>query len=189
MSKKKAKSLGYTAKQKRDYAASSSAASSNAASAPCKEKSLSTKTIDDEPVGTTNETPNDMPKAEKSAEENACLNEKAERELNERVCELYRSELKRLYLFAARWQAALPIDDRSPESARRKATVSAIKEIVSDNETINTAEQGREIVARISDLLASGGPKAPSDSFDLNEVLNPGELDLESLCKELGVMD
>ena len=84
----------------------------------------------------------------------------------------------------------MPTDDRPPESERRKALVAAIKEIISDNKTINTAEQGREIVARITDLLSNGGkPKTPSDTFDLNEVLNPGELDLESLCKELGVMD
>ena len=27
------------------------------------------------------------------------------------------------------------------------------------------------------------------NGFDINEVLNPGELDLEDLCKELGLMD
>ena len=31
---------------------------------------------------------------------------------------------------------------------------------------------------------------ATSDTeFNLDEVLNPGELDLEDLCKELGLMD
>ena len=121
---------------------------------------------------------------------NAQLPSDAAQDLQNKIAGLYSDELKRLYVFAARWQAALPTDDRSPESERRKALVAAIKEIISDNKTINTAEQGREIVARITGLLSNGGkPKTPSDTFDLNEVLNPGELDLESLCKELGVMD
>lgn len=128
-----------------------------------------------------------QPTAEQS---NAQLPSDAAQDLQNKIAGLYSDELKRLYVFAARWQAALPTDDRSPESERRKALVAAIKEIISDNKTINTAEQGREIVARITDLLSNGGkPKTPSDTFDLNEVLNPGELDLESLCKELGVMD
>ena len=81
----------------------------------------------------------------------------AAEDLQNRIAGLYSDELKRLYVFAARWQAALPTNDRSPESERRKALVAAIKEIISDNKTINTAEQGREIVARITDLLSNGG--------------------------------
>lgn len=160
LSKKKAKSLGNTAKQKRDSTAPEKNDVENGASAAIN--------------------------AATDSENGA--SDKAAQAVDARICELYKSELKRLYLFAARWQAALPIDDRSPESERRKATVAAIKEIISDNKTINTAEQGKEIVARLTDLFAAG-KKAPSDTFDLNEVLNPGELDLEALCKELGVMD
>lgn len=108
----------------------------------------------------------------------------------EKIVELYREELRRLYLFAARWQAALPVDNALAENEKRRAVALAIKEIITDNKTVNSAEQGREILSRITAVLSDGGKtNCPSDVFDLNEVLNPGELDLESLCKELGVMD
>lgn len=105
------------------------------------------------------------------------------------IIELYQTELKRLYAFAARYQAALPVDDALPENAKRRAIAGAIKEVLADNKTINSAEQGREIISRINEILSGGGKIDSDDSFDINEVLNPGELDLESLCKELGVMD
>ena len=170
MSKKKAKHLGQTAAKQ---------ATAKPANAPTAEPTVS------QPTAVQNNT-----QPAPTEQSNAQLPSAAAQDLQNKIAGLYGDELKRLYVFAARWQAALPTDDRSPESERRKALVAAIKEIISDNKTINTAEQGREIVARITGLLSNGGkPKTPSDTFDLNEVLNPGELDLETLCKELGVMD
>ena len=170
LSKKKAKHLGQTAAKQ---------ATAKPANAPTAEPTVS------QPTAVQNNT-----QPAPTEQSNAQLPSAAAEDLQDKIAGLYSDELKRLYVFAARWQAALPTDDRSPESERRKALVAAIKEIISDNKTINTAEQGREIVARITDLLSNGGKtKTPSDTFDLNEVLNPGELDLESLCKELGVMD
>lgn len=182
LSKKKARHLGQTA--------------AKLANAPAAEPTVLQPTAE-QSAQTANAAQNSQPTTlqnnEHSAtavQNNAQLPSDAAQDLQNKIAGLYSDELKRLYVFAARWQAALPTDDRSPESERREALVAAIKEIISDNKTINTAEQGREIVARITDLLSNGGkPKTPSDTFDLNEVLNPGELDLESLCKELGVMD
>ena len=187
MSKKKAKHLGQTAAKQ---------TTAKTVTAPTAEPTVSQPTAE-QSVQTANAAQNAQPTAVQNntqpaptEQSNAQLPSAAAEDLQDKIAELYSDELKRLYVFAARWQAALPTDDRSPESERRKALVAAIKEIISDNKTINTAEQGREIVARITDLLSCGGkPKTPSDTFDLNEVLNPGELDLESLCKELGVMD
>lgn len=191
MSKKKAKHLGQTA------AKQATAITVTAPTAePTAEPTVSQPTAE-QSAQTANAAQNAQPTAVQNntqpaptEQSNAQLPSAAAEDLQDKIAELYSDELKRLYVFAARWQAALPTDDRSPESERRKALVAAIKEIISDNKTINTAEQGREIVARITDLLSCGGkPKTPSDTFDLNEVLNPGELDLETLCKELGVMD
>ena len=196
MSKKKAKSLGYTSRQKQNCAAAAAVTGNDEVKTEPNEQkaAANTATAEQKATGTPAENAQSIASGNTNAAENAIaaeagLPESAKQEAEARISELYKSELNRLYVFAARWQAALPIEDRSPESAQRKATVAAIREIISDNKTINTAEQGREIVARITDLLSAGGQKTPSDSFDLNEVLNPGELDLESLCKELGVMD
>ena len=49
---------------------------------------------------------------------NAQLPSAAAEDLQNKIAGLYGDELKRLYVFAARWQAALPTDDRSPESER-----------------------------------------------------------------------
>lgn len=111
------------------------------------------------------------------------------RRADEKIAADYASEIRRLYVFASRWQAALPTDERFPDSEKRKAVAKAIKEIITDNGVINSAEQGRELVARITAAMSGGAEKKESDRFDLDEVLNPGELDLEALCKELGVMD
>lgn len=187
MSKKKAKHLGQTAAKQATAITVTAPTAEPTVSQPTAEQSAQTANA------AQNAQPTTLQNKEHSAasvQNNAQLPSDAAEALQNKIAGLYGDELKRLYVFAARWQAALPTDDRSPESERRKALVAAIKEIISDNKTINTAEQGREIVARITDLLSNGGkPKTPSDTFDLNEVLNPGELDLESLCKELGVMD
>lgn len=110
------------------------------------------------------------------------------KEADEKIAEDYALEIKRLYAFAARWQAALPFDSTSQE--KRQALAKALQMLFSDFKTLNSAKQGEELIAQATALLnEKQSPPLPSDEFDLNEVLNPGELDLEALCKELGVMD
>lgn len=107
---------------------------------------------------------------------------------DEKIASDYSLEIKRLYAFAARWQAALPFDDGSCE--KRLALTKALQALFSDHKTLNSAADGEDLIARATALLTEKQSPAPqSDGFDLNEVLNPGELDLEALCKELGVMD
>lgn len=107
---------------------------------------------------------------------------------DEKIASDYSLEIKRLYAFAARWQAALPFDDVSCE--KRLALAKALQSLFRDRKTLNSAADGEELIARANALLTEKQSPAPqSDGFDLNEVLNPGELDLEALCKELGVMD
>lgn len=107
---------------------------------------------------------------------------------DEKIALDYSLEIKRLYAFAARWQAALPFDDTSCE--KRLALAKALQSLFQDHKTLNSSADGEELIARATALLTEKQSPAPqSDGFDLNEVLNPGELDLEALCKELGVMD
>jgi len=110
------------------------------------------------------------------------------READRKIAEDYADELKRLYAFSLQWQTTFSPDTRSPEYIKRLATANAIREILTDVTTIKTAEQAKDLLARTKAAL-EGRPTGESGAFDLNEVLNPGELDLESLCKELGVMD
>lgn len=126
--------------------------------------------------------------AQKKKLTDEAIEEKLKR-ADEKIAADYASEIRRLYVFASRWQAALPTDERFPDNERRKAVAKAIREIICDNAAINSAEQGKDLLARITAAMNGGAGKKESDVFDLDEVLNPGELDLESLCKELGVMD
>ena len=135
MSKKKAKHLGQTAAKQ---------ATAIAVTAPTAEPTVSQPTAE-QSAQTANAAQNAQPTAVQNnthpaptEQSNAQLPSAAAEDLQDKIAELYSDELKRLYVFAARWQAALPTDDRSPESERRKALVAAIKEIISDNKKCNT---------------------------------------------------
>ena len=63
----------------------------------------------------------------------------------------------------------------------------ALSEILKDNSCPETLEEGIEIINKLNDAI---GGDNKNGGFNLDEVLNPtGELDLATLCKELGVMD
>ena len=78
----------------------------------------------------------------------------------------------------------------------------AVKKAVKINQKIKNvnSENPKEAVAEIDELMTGAkafNPKkkivdyiaATGDNgFNLDEVLNPGELELEDLCKELGLM-
>ena len=64
----------------------------------------------------------------------------------------------------------------------------ALSEILKDNDCPKTLEEGIEILEKLNNVISGGGEQ--TNGFNLDEVLNPsGELDLATLCKELGVMD
>jgi hypothetical protein len=118
-----------------------------------------------------------------------CINakEKADRVLQDAL-ERYRIEINRLKTFVERWLKALPEPkERTAETRRRMALALALSEILKDNSCPETLEEGIEIINKLNDAI---GGDNKNGGFNLDEVLNPtGELDLATLCKELGVMD
>lgn len=103
--------------------------------------------------------------------------------------EQYRFELNRLKIFVENWLNALPEPkERTPETRKRMALALALSEILKDNSCPESLDEGVEILEKLTNVINGGG--AQSSGFNLDEVLNPsGELDLATLCKELGVMD
>ncbi len=99
----------------------------------------------------------------------------------------YNAELKNLATYITRWQNALPEPgERTAATKKRAALSAAIYNILIEIKEVSSAEEGKAAVKRINDVI---GGNTGDSSFNLDEVLNPGKLDLESLCKELGVMD
>ncbi len=115
----------------------------------------------------------------------------------------YAAELRRMSELKARWNGLFAgIEKKFPHhfAVRKSETLlKRIDEILGGNGTAKEKFNG------LSDALK--GYSAPFDpkekveryldgveeetacTIDLNEVLNPGELDLEELCKEMGLME
>ncbi len=101
----------------------------------------------------------------------------------------YRLEIMRLKEFIVVWERALLSDGASDNKNRRAALARALKEILSFNEQECSLSELSDKVAYLTDFI-SGGRREEEGGIDLDEVLNPsGELNLEELCKELGVME
>ena len=103
-------------------------------------------------------------------------------------------EIARLKKDLARVQGELP----EREKEQGQVLLFKLREVLlkraSDREKIE------ELGAAVSAVRTDFDPKSKVESylrgqqpeaegFDLNEVLNPGELDLEELCKEMGLME
>ncbi len=114
--------------------------------------------------------------------------ETAEQSLNEARLR-YEREITRLRLFVERWLNALPeIKEMTLETRKRRALALALSEILKNNPCIDDIDQGVQILEKLDAAVSGKGEE--SGEFNLDEVLNPeGELDLATLCKELGVMD
>ena len=95
----------------------------------------------------------------------------------------------RLRNFVNKWLNALPeAKELTPESRKRRALAVALSEILKNNPCIDDIEQGVELLQKLASAMDGKGEQ--SSEFNLDEVLNPGsDLDLATLCKELGVMD
>ncbi len=125
-----------------------------------------------------------------------------------RKCDL---EIKRLRLFQAKWQqyfarvmAQYPVDENLLKMQEFTQKVGEILGSES-NRPLNATAQTQNVSSVFADFrketaVASAAPfdpKAKIDAymksesgFDMEEVLNPkGELNLEDLCRELGLMD
>ncbi len=96
----------------------------------------------------------------------------------------YFNELKEKYPMYAPVKKALEFKgkiDKASNTANPKAVVAKLeasipKEI--SNEDFNPKRKIRDYIAATGD-----------NGFNLDEVLNPGELQLEDICKELGLLD
>lgn len=101
----------------------------------------------------------------------------------------YIGEINRLKTFIVRWEKALYSGDLAAEKRKKSALIAALKQILNFNEQELSLAELSDKVTEITDLIA-GGKREEEGGIDLEEVLNPSEeLDLEALCKELGVME
>ena len=123
-------------------------------------------------------------KAEAKAE-----GEKEAQAIVEEARKKYEKELIRLRIFVERWQSALPEPKEiTPESRKRRALAVALSEILKDNPCNSDIDEGVKLLEKLTNAINGGA--GSGGEFNLEEVLNPGsDLDLASLCKELGVMD
>lgn len=119
---------------------------------------------------------------------------KAERESEEiknAALARYKAEIKRIKALVCFADAELAANGAETAKDKRKlALVAALKEMLDFDETALTAEQASEKADDLTGFL-QGGRRPEDDSFfDLDAVLNTKEdLDLEELCRELGVME
>ena len=115
-------------------------------------------------------------------------NEQLRLKMDKKLVERYNAELQRLKNFIKRYQNALPEPDKGVEGKKRMALCMALAEILKDKPCVDSIEEGIALLDKLNGVM--GGNAISESGFNLDEVLNPGnELDLESLCKELGVMD
>ena len=115
--------------------------------------------------------------------------------------EQYKTEIDRLKLFNARWSAFInqTVRNYPSDKTRKLAFVSEmITEILSREDTPTyTSKEKLEEIYKIFDgdnIKVEKQKKSlygeSETGFNMEDVLNPkGELDLMSLCKELGVTD
>ncbi|MBR2498196.1 MAG: hypothetical protein IKB67_00555 [Clostridia bacterium] len=125
--------------------------------------------------------------------------EKTAIELERTANEQYELELERLKRFVSRWNAYFKsLKDEYPESSAIRKAIN-IKEMV---EAASIPQGAKKLIMGIDSVIDDKeqekfNPKekiheyiaATGDNgFNLDEVLNPGKLQLEDLCKELGLM-
>ena len=128
--------------------------------------------------------------------------EKTAMDLEKSSNEQYELEVERLKRFVSRWNNYFKVlkDDYPPNPTLKKAinlkemveaaaNSDGAKKLISDIDTVlteNVDVMGEEFdpKKKINDYIAA----TENNGFNLDEVLNPGELQLEDLCKELGLM-
>ncbi len=172
-----------TQKELKQYSEKLSAANAEIYRLNKKAAKAGKKNRGDEQVGADNADKKVEKQAEKAAEKFA------ENSVENELLSRYRLEIKRLKQFIAVWERALLSDGVSENKSRRAALARALKEILSFNEQECSLAELSDKVAYLTDFV-SGGKREEEGGIDLDEVLNPSvELNLEELCKELGVME
>ena len=117
------------------------------------------------------------------------------------VEDAYKAEVQKLKLFSSRWSVFVnQTVKKYPSDATRKlvAVSEMITEILLKDDLPDYTD--RQKIEDVYKIIEKEGDFAPinnaslfgesDNGFNMEEVLNPkGELDLMSLCKELGVTD
>ncbi len=124
--------------------------------------------------------------------------EKTAEDLTNSIEEQYQLEVERLKRFVVRWNGYFKtLKDEYPQNPALKKAISikekvdsapcgSVKKLISDIDKLLPQEKKKKIdpKKKINEYIAATG----DNGFNLDEVLNPGELQLEDLCKELGLM-
>jgi hypothetical protein len=131
--------------------------------------------------------------------------EKTAMELESSINEQYQLEVERLKRFVARWNGYFRVlKDDYPQNPTVKKAINIKDKVDAAAGSVNA----KKLIADIDGLIGKSkketeenkekfNPKekirdyivATGDNgFNLEEVLNPGELQLEDICKELGLM-
>ena len=129
--------------------------------------------------------------------------EKTAIEIEKSTKEQYELEVERLKRFVQRWNNYFKVlKDDYPENPTLKKAINlkemveaaansdGAKKLISDLDTVLTADdrssegEAFDPQKKINEYIAATG----NNGFNLDEVLNPGELRLEDICKELGLM-
>ncbi len=126
---------------------------------------------------------------------------KSAQNLKERASLQYSLELERLKQFSNRWQKYLE------ELKEKYPLYEPISKAIDINEEINAIsldQEPKDAVENLDDKLIDIEMNKPFNpkvkiheyiaatginGFNIEEVLNPGDLELEELCKELGLME
>ena len=111
------------------------------------------------------------------------------------------AEMVRLKEFEERWSKVFArVQGELPEREKERGQILLFKLREVLLKRASDREKIEELGAAVSAVRTDFDPKSKVESylrgqqpeaegFDLNEVLNPGELDLEELCKEMGLME
>ena len=127
--------------------------------------------------------------------------EKVVSDTHEKMDLQYSLELERLKQFSSRWEKYLDFLKEKYPLYQPIITAVEVKEKI---DGLNENDDPKDVIIRLDEKLIKQELDVPfnpkqkikdyiaatgDNGFNLDEVLNPGELELEELCKELGLID
>ncbi len=112
----------------------------------------------------------------------------------------YVLEMQHLRDFSAKWDRYF---NKLKEKYPVNKTTNKALDIINQVEELSEESDAKQAIQRLDDMISeenrSFNPKSKikdyicattsESGFNINEVLNPGKLELEDLCKELGLID
>lgn len=124
--------------------------------------------------------------------------EKTALDLKKEAEEQYELEIERLKRFSKKWDKYFndlkekyplykPVKDAVKINEKLKNSSGDAKVVINELDSMLPKEKEKPFnpKSKIRDYIAATG----DNGFNLDDVLNPGELRLEDLCKELGLID